>query len=128
MDRCYRKWCHAYPRYGGRGINVCGRWHKFENFEKDMGPMPEGLTLERIKNHRGYSKCNCKWATREEQNKNKRTVSRLAYRGRTYTIPDLAKKLAMSDLVLRYRIRKGWPVKLAVSLPRYTHIKGALRA
>jgi hypothetical protein len=52
---------------------------RFENFLADMGEKPRGLTLERIDNAKGYSKSNCKWATRSEQQKNRRPMKRWAY-------------------------------------------------
>lgn len=62
----------AWDSYGGRGIGVCDRWLRFENFYADMGPRPAGLTLERVDNDRGYSPENCKWATYVEQRHNQR--------------------------------------------------------
>ncbi len=64
----HRNWMY----YGGRGITADLRWHIFENFLEDMGLRPEGLTLERIDNDKGYSLGNCKWATWAEQQANKR--------------------------------------------------------
>lgn len=61
-----------YKNYGGRGIKVCEKWHKFESFFEDMGKKPNGLTLERRDNEQGYSKENCKWATYIEQSRNTR--------------------------------------------------------
>ena len=72
MYRCYNTERWNYADYGGRGIKVCSRWHDYENFLADMGPVPEGLTLERINTDKGYSPKNCKWATRKEQQLNRR--------------------------------------------------------
>ena len=69
--RCLRKTHKDYRFYGGRGIRICKRWRKFENFLADMGDRPEGLTLERKNNNRGYCKSNCRWATRKDQVANK---------------------------------------------------------
>lgn len=59
----------SYPRYGGRGITVCQTWSEsFEAFALDMGlPKTPDLTLDRKNNDAGYSKENCRWATRTEQ-------------------------------------------------------------
>jgi hypothetical protein len=73
--RCKNPNAASYPHYGGRGISVCIRWGKFENFLADMGPRPgPGYSLERKNTQQGYRPSNCRWATRSEQQKNKTTT------------------------------------------------------
>ena len=53
--RCYNSNRPQYKDYGGRGIKVCESWvHSFETFLADMGPCPEGLTLDRVDNDKDY--------------------------------------------------------------------------
>ncbi len=74
LSRCETPTFPGYPNYGGRGIKVCRRWYHFENFANDMWPRPHGaFTLERVDNSKGYSKSNCRWATRSDQCVNRRT-------------------------------------------------------
>lgn len=78
INRCHLKTDQAWKNYGGRGITVCKPWRKdFRIFWKDMGSTYQrGLTIERLNNNRGYSKNNCTWATRLQQNRNKRSTKR----------------------------------------------------
>lgn len=71
--RCGNPNREDYKDYGGRGITVCDRWkNSFIAFLEDMGPRPPGMTLDRKDVNGPYCKDNCKWATKEEQEANKR--------------------------------------------------------
>jgi len=72
IGRCKYTTDPNYKNYGGRGITVCKQWLRFENFFKDMGLKPKGLTLERKNNELGYFKENCSWDSHIEQSRNQR--------------------------------------------------------
>ena len=74
--RCNNPNSKDYPRYGGRGITICKRWEKFENFLVDLGEKPKGTSIDRINNNGNYESCNCRWADSKTQSINKTQVNR----------------------------------------------------
>jgi hypothetical protein len=114
--RCSNPNYEGYHNYGGRGIRVCDRWLLFANFIADMGHRPSPLhSIERIDNDGHYDPGNCKWATREEQNRNSRQNVKLTHNGQTMTIAEWADKLGIKHATLYGRIREGFPVEAALS-------------
>lgn len=108
--RCLNPKNHAYDRYGGRGITVCERWLKFENFLVDMGQCPDGLSIERIDNEKGYEPGNCKWATRVEQARNRRTNVRAFYSGQSRLLIEISEMSGMKYSTVYYRAMRGLPL------------------
>ena len=116
--RCFNRSHPFYRYYGGRGIRICKRWLRFENFFEDMGEHPKGQTLERIKNNRGYAPGNCRWASRGDQVRNRRNNIRLSFEGRSMCLAEWAHAIGMKPHTLFCRIRvSGWSIERALTEP-----------
>ncbi|MBR9703320.1 hypothetical protein GOV10_04745 [Candidatus Woesearchaeota archaeon] len=110
-DRCFNKRSVSFENYGGRGITVCDRWVDFKNFYEDMGDRPDGMSIDRINNNKGYSKENCQWATQKQQTRNSRTNINLTFDGKTQCIAAWAEELGMNSGMLYKRIKNGWSIE-----------------
>ena len=86
-----------WQRYGGRGVRVCDSWRNFERFLSDMGPRPEGKTLDRFPNRDGnYEPGNCRWADARTQAENRESTRWVEYKGEKVSTLDLARKLGIT--------------------------------
>lgn len=117
VARCTNPKNPAWASYGGRGIRVCDKWLKFENFVADMGIRPSGTSIDRIDNDGNYEPTNCRWATRREQNGNQRTSVRLTLNGKTQHIAAWARETGLDHETISYRIRSGWSIEAALTKP-----------
>ena len=110
-QRCYNLNHPNYKDYGGRGITVCDRWlDSFENFYADMRDRPSAKhTIERKNNDLGYSPDNCKWATRDEQGRNKRNVVWIEYHGERRRLRDVCEEIGFRFPVANGRRNRGFP-------------------
>jgi hypothetical protein len=107
-QRCDDPNCHAFQHYGGRGIVVCDRWKRFENFLADMGERPSGLEIDRINNDGNYEPGNCRWATRKEQMRNTRQNKICTVRGVMGCVTELAEMFGVNPKASQQRLRRGW--------------------
>jgi hypothetical protein len=117
-QRCANSNHRQFADYGGRGVTVCDRWQVFANFKHDMGERPDGLSLDRRDNARGYGPDNCRWATRQEQNSNRRNCIMVDCDGERVTLKEACRRRGLTYRPIVKRIQnRGWPVSLALSTP-----------
>lgn len=132
-SRCNNPNHQKYKNYGGRGIRVCERWLKFENFYVDMGDKPKNLTIERINNDGNYEPGNCCWATWKEQQNNRRNSCKIALKGKnvmklakwirvstTAELKKLAKKVGCHPNYIYQIVSNGCSAGLAKKIEKFT--------
>ena len=83
-DRCYNECSESYQYYGLRGIQMCEAWHDpwtfFNYLDDELGSCPPGHTLDRIDVDGNYEPGNVRWASWQEQSKNRRSWKKLKLR------------------------------------------------
>lgn len=111
LGRCYWPKHISFKNYGGRGIRVCDRWHKFENFYADMGEPVGKQDIDRIDNNGHYELSNCRWINRKQNIRNSPRTIKLMHENVEYTIEELALKFKLHPRCLKKRIRMGWTLE-----------------
>lgn len=99
-------------RYKDRGIFVCDRWLKFENFLEDMGEVPKGLQLNRINNDDGYYKDNCNWVTPQENSRNKSNNIKITFNGSTKTLEEWGIITGINPTTIKNRLDKNLSIEM----------------
>ena len=115
VHRCTNPANPAWSNYGGRGITVCERWRSFENFYEDVGRRPDGLTLDRIDNSKGYEPGNTRWATQREQMRNMRLNRVLEFRGESRCVAEWADLVGIKASNIHNRLKHGWSIEDALT-------------
>lgn len=117
--RCNNPSCQKFNHYGGRGISYDPRWERFSSFIEDMGKRPSAAhSLDRRDNNGNYSKSNCKWSTKVDQENNKRTNVRIDFRGRNLTVAEWSRIRGWKYHIIINRIDKGWSKIDALLVPK----------
>lgn len=108
-QRCNNPKCHAYSRYGGRGITHPESWNIFEGFKADMAhDYQDHLTLERKDNNAPYSRENCIWATYAAQSRNMRSNRMMEAFGQKKSLIQWSEDTKLSYATIMGRLRMGW--------------------
>lgn len=117
--RCEDPKSPSFKHYGGRGIAVCQRWRdSFDAFYADMGPRPDGTTLDRIDSNGNYEPGNCQWAQHKDQHRNKRGTLVLEAYGETLTLAEWAEKVGVRADTIKNRLLRGESVQMALRRTR----------
>lgn len=106
-QRCNNPDHPQYNRYGGRGITIDPVWDDFAKFAEDMGPRPEGTSIDRIDVNRGYSPDNCRWATRKTQARNMTNNRYVVIAGVEYLAVELAEIAGIKTDTIITRVAAG---------------------
>lgn len=113
VSRCSIPSATGYERYGGAGIRVCESWLKFENFAADMGDPPTGYSIDRKNSAKDYEPSNCRWATRQEQNENRKSVRVIDFDGKSMNVTQWARHIGISKSTLLEALIKH-PLEIAL--------------
>lgn len=126
-ERSFNKNNPGYKNYGARGIIMCKRWLKFENFYADMGPRPSlKHSIDRINNDKSYSRSNCRWATLKQQANNKRNSRKITFNGETKTLAQWSESTGLLITTIFNRIkRNNWSIKRALTEPAWEGKNGS---
>jgi len=120
LQRCENQNHKYYKCYGGRGITVCDEWHDAQVFIDWAlaNGWQKGLTLDRIDNNGNYEPDNCRWVTRKEQARNRRSNRLITFDGKTQTMAQWAEEVNVKDKVLWDRINVlHWPIERVLTEP-----------
>ena len=126
-DRTFRLW-HAmrarckypsqasYKHYGGKGIRICERWEDYSLFLADLGPCPDGYSLDRLDSNGHYEPSNCRWTTMKTQQRNRTNNQVLTFNGKSQPIAAWAEEIGLKQKTLRARIFDyGWSLEEALT-------------
>ena len=119
-SRCYNKKDKGFENYGDRGIVMCDEWlNSFSQFYADMGNRPSKKhTIDRINNNGNYDSKNCKWSTKKEQARNRRTSKLFTINGETKSLAEWAEISGINYQTIFQRITTlNWTIEKSLNTP-----------
>lgn len=115
FQRCSGKNHHV--EYLRKNISVCKEWNDINVFISDMGLRPDGKTLDRIDNSKGYYKDNCRWATPKQQSNNRSYTVFVIVDDIQMPFMDACRKYGISESCARHRLRRGMSMQETFKKP-----------
>ena len=119
-DRCFNQSAKDYPRYGGKGVNICEQWvNDFQSFYdwSIKNGYSDNLTLDRIDNNGNYEPDNCRWATMKEQCRNRSNTLIIEYKGEKRPLSEWCEILNIDYHSAHWRLKNGWSVQKSFETP-----------
>lgn len=123
--RTYNAWksmrnrCDSSSKHASKeryfNLGYCPEWESYDRFFQDMGPRPEGTSIDRINNTKGYYPENCRWASMKEQMRNRSNNRLITHDGQTLPLCDWAEKLGIGQDTLWRRLKRMPPERALVS-------------
>lgn len=117
--RCHKVSAPDFPRYGGRGINVCDEWRNgFQPFYEwaMANGYQDDRSIDRIDNNGNYCPENCRWVNTKCQNNNTRRNHYVTFNGETLTIGQWSERCGINKNTLHSRLTKyGWSIERALT-------------
>lgn len=110
LSRCENPNDAAFDAYGGAGVEVCEAWHSFVKFYADVVRRPSpNHSLDRYPNpHGNYEPGNVRWATAQQQSRNRRTNVLVQYRGRQMCLAEACELAGIKYGTAYMRMQRGW--------------------
>ncbi|WP_417444603.1 hypothetical protein [Joostella sp.] len=117
--RCNNSRVVEYPRYGGKGVEVCASWMNYENFHKWSinNGYKNNLSIDRIDVDGNYEPSNCRWVTDKIQCRNRTSSRLLTFKGDTKTLSEFAEEFNISIQALHNRLKRGWSLEESLTIP-----------
>lgn len=106
-NRCNNPKHHAFSEYGGRGIKFL--FNSYEEFLAELGRKPTAQhSIDRIDVNGNYEKGNVRWASKSEQQCNRRNTRTLTVKGETHNLIKWARITGIKYSTITSRMSVGW--------------------
>lgn len=127
---CYKSYSTAKRRCktNHKGVygNIKFRFDSFDEWFTELGPRPEGMSVDRMDPRGHYEPGNVRWASHAQQCRNKTNNHLVNYNGAIMCLKDAAKAAGIHRSTLERRIKAGCPEHLLFTKKRWRYKNGDL--